>query len=117
MEKERKFARFVMEFEVEIVDPVAASAMTMDWSADEDGGIGMRTVEDDVERVRGALGHLLTAAMVEHGARAGVKWQSSSLMRRYEDGKGSYHELTLGPMPVRRADGSTDENWMPPRAS
>lgn len=107
MTDHRKYMRFIAEFEVEIIDPTAAAAYTMDWGRDEAGNPEMQPYTTVEDQMRAAVSQAFSEGMADHGPRAGFKWWSGSVHTRPLDNAGENHiELDLPSMPARRDDGT-----------
>lgn len=113
---ERRFIRFLMDLEVEVVDPTAAAAYTMDWGRDESGEPVMMPYSNQADQIRASVSQLLGQTLANEGARAGVKPLGASLLLRHlsEDGQ-TYLPVTLPSMPARNDDGSLPplDEWPP----
>lgn len=116
MTTERRFIRFLMDLEVEVVDPTAAAAYTMDWGRDESGEPVMMPYSNQADQMHAAVSQLLTQTLANDGAQAGVKFVSASLLpRQLSDDGQAYLPVTLPRLPARNDDGSLPplDEWPP----
>lgn len=100
MGEQRRYHRFVIEGEFEILDMTQVRAANFDWQRSEDGGIEMaeRDHPDSQEALR-ALTSAMSTAASSAAASIGVKWLSMSSFVRPIEG-GVYAPFELPEMPV-----------------
>ncbi|MCP2265587.1 hypothetical protein ACFQHV_00905 [Promicromonospora thailandica] len=107
MAEHRKFMRFLVDLEIEVTDPTAAAAYTMDFRRDDEGNIAMAPYPTVEDQMQGTLSRVLSAALVQGGAEAGFKYLSASVLPRFlAEGGEKYTQVTLPEMPARRDDGT-----------
>ncbi|WP_284291218.1 hypothetical protein [Luteimicrobium album] len=108
MSTERRFMRFVYEFEVEVEDLIDGAVFRNDVLGDGEGNIvGMLAREEPEFEVASTLLRMTSDMFGPGGRRAGLKFVSGSMMPRYVDENGNYTEFTLPPVPGRN-DGSLE---------
>jgi hypothetical protein len=110
---DRKFVRLVYDLEVEVTDPMAAAAYTLDWTRDEDGGIAMVPYEELERQIAAAVSQTIGAALGEARKASdvhGFRPLGFSELIRPTDERGNYTEMTLPPMPGRRPDGGLNDS-------
>lgn len=101
-----KYLRFAYEFEVEVVDPVAAQTFTFDHSTGADGDLGMSPQPTPDLQVMEAVNRVLAESLSSASPQiTGFRWMGGSLLPR-SVASGEYLEVTLPAMPVRNDDGS-----------
>lgn len=105
-----RFMRFVAEFEVEIVDATQARAYAMDWAQGDDG-TPMLEEHTDESAATSAMRTLWGRALSAHAAEAGLHVMGGSLFPRVAEGI-VYPTMPISSLPVRRDDGSVDEDWI-----
>lgn len=107
----RRFARFIGEYEFEILDETALKAFRIDWTADDQGQLSLATDWGSLERMMAArLNELAVEAWTSAAAELGVKFMGASLFPRVIDEAGrNYRAFKIGEDPVRNPDGSYDD--------
>lgn len=95
----RRYARFVIDVEVEVTDRLALAAENIRHVAD---GTVPRSAEAEI--IRG-----IQYALADGFSQAdGLSLRVASVSPRVPDQGGDfYREVTLGPVPITRADGTT----------
>lgn len=101
----RGFKRFVFQLEVELGDPVAAAAYTMDVAEGEDGEIGLSPHPTAVGKISAAVVKTIATALSAESER-GFKFMSGGLIPWPTDDAGKYTEFVLPAPPNRRPDGT-----------
>ena len=100
-----RFMRFVAELEIEVTDPLAAAAYTMDWSHESGVVQTIRSHDSQRELIESAVRRALHDAL--NSARAGFRVLSGVAHSRKVDEDGTRYLLeVISPLPVRRDDGS-----------
>jgi hypothetical protein len=92
-----KYLRVIYECEIEIVDPIAAAATTMDWTRDELGRPVMMSRGTDEAAVLASVNVIITSALIEGGPGGGFKYFSGRVLPRSRDEAGNYPEVLLAP--------------------
>lgn len=111
MAEHRKYMRFFAEFEIEVTDPTAAAAYTMDWT-NTPSGPAMVPYETVEEQMQAALQQAIFSSLGEVGPGAGFKYLSGSVLPRFLNEAGDrYLEWPLAPLPARRDDGTLAADW------
>lgn len=105
-----RFMRFVAEFEVEIVDATQARAYAMDWAQGDDG-TPMLEEHTDESAATSALRAAWMPGLSEAAEKAGLHVKGGSLFPRMAEGI-VYPTMPIPSLPVRRDDGSVDEDWI-----
>jgi hypothetical protein len=107
----RRFARFIGEYEFEILDETAVKAFRIDLAQDDDGELGLATDWGSLERMLAArLNELAVEAWSNAGPELGVKFMGASLFpRSVDESDRTYVAFEIGSDPVRNPDGSYDE--------